>query len=189
MIFGTVDARDRGEGRFGTRLTALPFERLEHPRFLAADVRAGASVQDDREAPATAEDVGTDETGAPSFLQRRAQDLELGQILAADVDESRARSDGVGGDHDALDEHVRETVHDLPVLEGAGLRLVRVGDEVDRLRAFVGLGQEARLAAHREAGAAPTGDVRREELVDDGLTLHLERLLERRVAAHLLVFG
>ena len=40
-------------------------------------------------------------------------------------------------------------------------------------------GEEARLAAHREAGAAAAAQVRGEQLVDDGLRLHPARLLER----------
>ena len=97
------------------------------------------------------------------------------------------RADRVGRSDHALDEEVRDAQHDLAVLEGAGLGLVGVDDEVDRLGRVLGLGQEARLAAHREARAAAAAHVRGEQLVEHRLALHAERLAERRVAAHGLV--
>ena len=81
---------------------------------------------------------------------------------------------------DALDEHVRALLHELAVLEGAGLGLVGVADEVLVHRA---LGQEGDLLAHREAGAAAPADGRHLELVQDLGGRHRERLAQGVVAA------
>ena len=184
-----VDAGDGREGRLRARLPALALERLEKAGLLAADVRTGPAVDDNREVPARAEDVRSYETRPAGLLERVAQNLELREVLPANVDEGRVRPDHARGDHAALDEHVREPGEDLAVLEGAGLRLVGVRDEVDRLRRLVRLGQEARLATHGKARPAAAAHVRREQLVEDGLGLHLHGFLERLVAADLLVLG
>src|SRR5207249_11945768 len=63
------------------------------------------------------------------------QYLDLGQVLAADVDEDGPRLDRVRSDQAALDEKMRIAEHDLAVLERAGLRLVCVDDEVRRFGA------------------------------------------------------
>ena len=89
-----------------------------------------------------------------------------------------------GGDHDALDQHVRGLLHQLAVLEGAGLGLVGVADEV---LVRVALRQEGDLAARREAGAAAAAQARRFELGEDRLGRHRERLAQRLVAAAALV--
>ena len=68
----------------------------------------------------------------------------------------------VGGDHDALDQLVRVPVHQLAVLEGARLGLVGVAAEV---LLDVAVREEARLLAHREAGAAAAAQPRRLELL------------------------
>ena len=46
------EALDRGERRLRARLAALALERLEQRGLLAADVRAGAAVDDDRDVAA-----------------------------------------------------------------------------------------------------------------------------------------
>ena len=81
----------------------------------------------------------------------RVEDVGLQVVLAADVDERAVRAGRVGRDDHALDEHVRGLLHQLAVLERAGLGLVGVAHEVLVHRA---LGQEGRLLAHREARAA-----------------------------------
>ena len=76
--------------------------------------------------------------------------------LATDVDVGRLRADRVGPHRAAFDQGVRGPAHDLAVLERARLGLVRVDDEVGRLARA--LGEEARLAAHREARAAASAN-------------------------------
>ena len=88
-------------------------------------------------------------------------------------------------DRDPLDEAVRVLEHQLAVLERARLGLVGVAAQV---LVHVALRQEARLLAHREAGAAAPAQARRLELADQlaGLALP-ERALQRRVSAESLV--
>ena len=120
------------------------------------------------------------------LLERVAQDLELVQVLAADVDEDAIALDRVRGDQAALDQPVRDREHDLAVLEGARLGLVGVDDQVGRLAGA--LREEARLAASREEGAAAAAQARVEDLLDDRAG-SISRLLERGEAAGLAVVG
>src|SRR5438445_30789 len=76
----------------------------------------------------------------------------------------------------ALDHSVRVGEHDLAILERARLRLVGVDAQVGRLAGS--LGQEARLPAHREPGAAAAAEVRGKQLLDHLLRLHLDGLRE-----------
>ena len=62
-----------------------------------------------------------------------------------------------GADQHALDQLVRVLVHQLAVLEGAGLGLVRVAAQV---LLDVAVREEARLLAHREARAAAPAQAR-----------------------------
>ena len=141
-----VEAGDRRERGLRPRLAAPALERLEQRGLLAADVGAGASVDDDRDV--------AEELPGPHLLERGDEDLELGLVLAADVDEHVLRLDRVGGDERALEEPERHPEHDLAVLERAGLGLVGVDHEVVRLR-------ERRRASGRSSTCARWGRTRR----------------------------
>src|SRR5438552_2845321 len=83
--------------------------------------------------------VPADVARLAGLLQRRAQHLELGAVLAADVDERRRRPDAVAHRDHPLDQRVRVSQHDLAVLERARLGLVGVDAQVGGLAI---LGQE-----------------------------------------------
>ena len=146
-----VEPLHRRERRPRARLAAAALERIEQRRLLAADVRAGAAVDDDADV--------AEQPGRLRLVDRRLHDLVLGQVLAADVDEDVLRLDRVRGDQAALDQPVRHLVHHLAVLERARLGLVGVDDDVLRLRRLAR--DQRRLPADREAGAAAAAQVRR----------------------------
>jgi len=154
---------------------ALALERLEQGRLLAADVRAGAAVHDDGHV--------AEQPSALCLVHRRLQHVVLRRVLAADVDEDRARLDRVRCDEATLDEAVRDAQHDLAVLERPRLRFVRVHGDVDRLRDLVRRRDEARLASGREERAAAAAQVGRDQLFDHLLWRHRARPLELRIAA------
>src|SRR3954465_5446082 len=178
-------APDRGEERrLGARVAALALERVEQRRLLAADVGAGAAVDPELERVVGAEDAVAEVALGPRLLDGLLEARGLQVVLAADVDERARRADDVRRDDHALDEHVRRLLHELAVLERAGLGLVGVADEVLVHRP---LGQEGPLLAHRESGAAAAADPRAVELGQDVLAAHAERLAQRAVAAAALV--
>ena len=148
-----------GNGGFVRGWPRRPFERLEQRGLLAADVGAGAAVEDDRDV--------AEELLRAHLLERGDEHLELRLVLAADVDEDVRRLDRAGGDQRPLEEPERDAEHDLAVLERARLRLVGVDHEVVRLVDLVRLRDEAPLAAGREEGAAAAAQVRGVELLDD----------------------
>ena len=89
----------------------------------------------------------------PHLLERVDEHLELLLVLAPDVDEHVLGLDRMRRDEAALEEPEGNALHDLAVLERAGLRLVGVDDEVVGSRHLLGLGQEAPLAPGGEEGA------------------------------------
>src|SRR3954463_5667663 len=95
-----------------------------------------------------------------------AQNLVGPGVLAADVDEDALRLDRMSGDEAALDEAMWNPRHDLVVLEAAGLRLVRVDDEVVRIRILIRLRDEGPLPTGREKGAAAASELGRNDFVD-----------------------
>ena len=100
------------------------------------------------------------------------QHLVLGRVLASDVDEDVFRPDRVRRDQASLDEPVRNPAHDLPVLERSRLGLVGIGHDVRRLASHLRRLDEAELAPHREACAAPAAKGRSRDLLDHLLARH-----------------
>src|SRR4029450_7237933 len=94
-------------------------------------------------------------------------------VLAADVDEPLLRSRGVAGDGERLEDSERIMLHEHPILERAGLGLVRVADEVVRSdRLF-----RDRLPLHTggERSAPAAEELRVLELADHALRTELHR--------------
>src|SRR5262249_51558280 len=83
------------------------------------------------------------------------------------------RPHGEAGDQAALDQEMRVVAHDLPVLAGAGLRLVGIDHEVGRAPVRL-LGHERPFEAGREAGAAAPALAGGLHLVDDGVAALVE---------------
>ena len=176
-----VEARDGGERRLRPRLAALSLERLEQRGLLAADVGAGAAVEDDRDA---VEDV----LGA-HLLERRDEHLVLRLVLTADIDEHVRRLDRMCGDQRALEEAERDAEHDLAVLEGARLGLIGVDHEVVRLRELVRLRDEAPLHPGWEERTAAAPQARGLEFVDHLVGRQCPGPREGLEAADRLVIG
>src|SRR5262249_4892034 len=122
-----VDAHRRGERRLEARLALLAFERLHQRRFFAADVSAGAVVDDDLEVPAV-DVVLADELGVVGLLDGGLEALALADELAADIDVGDVCIHGAAGEEAALDEMVRIVPQDVAVLAGAGLGFVGVDE-------------------------------------------------------------
>src|SRR5690349_7154105 len=122
----------RGERRAQARLSATSFDRLEQRGLFAADVRAGAAMDDQVEVVARTHDVLAED---PGLVGLRSRALELPRRvseLAAAEDVHLVGSDRVRADGHALDQLVRVALHQLAVLERPRLAFVRVADEVAR---------------------------------------------------------
>ena len=176
-------AGHRREGRLDARVAAAPLQRVHERRLLAADVGAGALVHVDVNGLARPHRVGAEDAGGICLLAGGLHLRQRLRVLAADVDVGHLGPDRIGADRAALDQRVRRPPHDLAILEGAGLRLVGVAAEVVGL-AIAGL-HEAPLHPRGEAGAAAPAQPGVLHDLDDLGRLHLERLLERDVAAAL----
>ena len=145
-------------------MALLALEAFQQRRLLAADVGAGAVVDDEVEIPAV-DVVLADQPGRIGLGDRRLQPLALADELAAHVGVAGVRPHREGGEQRALDQQMRVVAHDLPVLAGAGLGLVGIDDEV--VGPGIALGHERPLEARRKAGAAAAAQAGVLDLGDD----------------------
>ena len=170
-----VEAHIGRERRLQPRQALLALEAFEQRRLLAADIGAGAVVDVAVERVAV-DVVLADQPRLVGLVDGALQRLALADVFAADVDVGGVRPHGEGGDEAALDEEMRIVPHDLPVLAGAGLRLVGVDDEVVRPPVRL-LRHERPFQAGREAGAAAAAQARLLHLVDDPVAALVEEEL------------
>ncbi len=77
-----VQALDGGEGRLQARVAALALERVEQAGLLAADVGAGAPVEDEADRQVRAEDPLAQVAGFGRLGDRRLEDVGLVGVLA-----------------------------------------------------------------------------------------------------------
>src|SRR6185295_135146 len=159
-----VEADGGGKGRLDARIAALPLERLEKCRFLAADVRPGPPINNDIEAEAAPQNVLAEETPGTGLLHRLLEGPIPLVEFAPDIEEGEIRLDGVGREDDPLQDQVRILFDQETVLERAGLALIGVDAEVARL--VFGLRQEAPFHPGREPGAAAAAQARRLHLLE-----------------------
>src|SRR3954452_2201969 len=167
-----VEAHIGGERRFQPRQALLALEALEQRRLLAADIGPGAVVDVAVEREAV-DVVLADQPRRIVLVDRPLQCLALADVFAANVDVGGVRPHGEAGDEAALDKEMRIVPHDLPVLAGAGLRLVGIDDEVVRAAVRL-LRHERPFEPGREAGAAAPAQARLLHLVDDPVAALVE---------------
>jgi hypothetical protein len=102
-------------------------------------------------------------------------------VLAAHVQVALLAAGRVGGDRHRLHHGERVALHQHAVLEGPGLGLVGVADQVVRPARLAR--DRVPLASHRERGAAAPDEAGVHHLADDALRAELERAPQRVVAA------
>ena len=159
----------------------LPFDRLEQRGLFAADVRAGAAPDLDVEGRARVRGCSRRAAVAPRLIDGVLHALERQRVLTSDVEVAvlapgRKRRDG-----HRFDQRERIALHQDAILEGAGLRLVGVADQIVRTRRLRAHGLP--LPAGRKRGAAAAHQFRRRDLGDHCLSAHVERARERVVSA------
>jgi len=181
-------ALDRGEGRLELRLPALSLEGGEHAGLLAADVGPGAAVDRHVQLEVGPEHLVAEVPLGVGLLDRLHEATVGEDVLPADVDVGGVDPHRPAGDDDPLQELVGVLLHDHPVLEGPGLRLIGVHREVLRLVGL--LRNEAPLHPGREARAAAPPEVRRLDLLDQVVRRPVpDRLAGGLVATLALVEG
>src|SRR5262245_24706019 len=170
--WAAVEADIGRERRLQARLTLLAFEAFQQRGLFAADIGAGAVMDDDIEGKAV-HVVLADEIGLIGLVHCRLQTFALAHELAADVDEAGMRAHREAGDQAALDQQMWVVAHDLAILAGAGLRFVGIDHEI--MRPPIGLlGHERPFETGREAGASAAAQARGLDLVDDPIAALVE---------------
>ena len=163
-----------GEGGLVPGLAALALDALKHRGLLAADVGARAPAEDEP-------GPGREPCGV-ELCDLFQQHLADARIFVAQVDVAFGGLDGPAGDQRAFEEAMRVLLHIDPVLDRAGLALVRV----HRHQPGAGLGaDESPLAPGGEARSALALEAAllqcRDHVVDGPCAR--KALVERRVAA------
>ena len=121
--------------RLDPRISALAFERFDQPGLLAADVSARAAMHVDLAVETRAENVLAEETAfARASASAFSRICAPSGKLAADVDIGELRADREARDDHPFEQLMRILMNDVAILERARLRLVRVANQIDRLR-------------------------------------------------------
>ena len=134
------------------------------------NVSPPAAVAVQREGKVGTADVVAEQAGGRSGFQLPLELLVNFENLAVDVDVADIRAHDIGGQHHALDQHVRVVLQDVAILEGPRLALVGVAHQ--KHVAFDLRGNEAPFEPGREA--RPAAAAQRAEL---DLLAQLRRLL------------
>ncbi len=103
-----------------------------------------------------AENILSDVSRSSGFIDGLLQNPRAQDHFSADIDVSRFCANGIAGQQDAFQDLVRIALHQLSVLERAGLALVGVTTEVSGT--LVIFGEEAPLHPGREAGATASAE-------------------------------
>ena len=172
-----IQADAGGERRLEARLALLALQAFDHRGFFAADIGAGAAVNEHVEIIARPAGVLADQLGFVGFGDGGKQHLGFADIFAADVDIGGACPHRETGDERAFDQLVRIVADDFAVLAAAGLGLVGVDDEVARALGARRLGHERPFHAGREPCPATAAQARCLDRVDDRVGAHGEQRL------------
>ncbi|MNH13092.1 hypothetical protein D3C79_726540 [compost metagenome] len=170
------DTGNGGEGGFGPRVGAAPFQGVDERRLFATDVAAGAGVDEQLEVKARAQDVLAQQTGGLGLFHRAAQVDGGIHVLAAQEDVAAIGLEGPGTDDHPLDQQVGQLLHQQPILVGVRLHLVGVAEQVTDVHALV-LGHQAPLHPGGEAGAATPLEAGVLDGADDIIRAHLAQCL------------
>ena len=108
----------------------MPSKLSSKAVFLAADVGAGAPVQEHVAIPAAAAGVHTDQPRLVCLVDGGLQVEVFVIIFAANVDVGRMCAHRETGDQAALDQLVRIVPDDIAILAGARLALISVDHQV-----------------------------------------------------------
>ena len=144
----------------------MSFERLDESRLFAADVRAGAARDRDVEIEIRSEDFFAEETFGARFFESFLENGGAVIELAANVDvRHRIRSDGERRDDHSFDEKMRIFFDEQAIFERARLRLVRIAEQIRRLRRI--FRNEAPLHSSRKSCTAAAAQFRILHDLDD----------------------
>ena len=121
--------------RLDARIGAFAFQGFDEPRFLAANVGAGAAMQVNFQMITTAQNVFPKEAVFARFLQGVFENGGALDEFAANVDIGEADVVCVRRDGHAFQQLMRILVNDLTIFEGARLRLIGVANKIDRFAA------------------------------------------------------
>ena len=101
-------------------------------RGFPADIAPGAAVHQKVKRKIAAQDVFPQEAGLPGHQEFLLNQLGVHLVRRPDKENAPGRGNGIGRQDNPLEDQVRIGVDQHPVLEGAGLHFVGVGDEIAR---------------------------------------------------------
>src|SRR4029077_3266888 len=112
-----IKTEHRGKVRwFDPWVSALAFERFDQPRFLTANVGAGAAMNEDFDVKVGTKNILTQKLLLPRFLDGALEDLCALGKLAPYIYVSGVDIKGVTGNQDALEQLVRILMNNVTIL-------------------------------------------------------------------------
>jgi len=146
-----------GEGGLVAGLGAMAFDGFEERAFFAADVAAGADEHFEVKIEVAAKNFFAENTRLGATTNFFSEDLFLERIFVADIEDAFFCAGNESGDDHAFGDEMREMAEDETVLDGAGLALVGVADDVFHRIGL--LADEIPLHPSGESGAAHAAEL------------------------------
>ena len=152
------DAELRRERRTETGHGPLPFNGLHQGRLLAGDVGLAHEGDLHVEGEVGAEDALAQQTGLPRLLDGALGALDGAVVSVPNEDVAEGGAGGVASEDGPFEEGVRVALQDAFVVEGAGVALFAVDQDV--LDVARSPREEAPFDGGGEGGAAPAAEAR-----------------------------
>ena len=154
-------------GRLDPRVSSLPFQRFDQGGLFAADIGAAALLYLYIEGEIRSEDLLSEEIVLAGLLDGLLGPFDREGILAADVDVTLLGAHGIPGQDHGFQKLMGIPFQDESVLEGSGLPLVGVADDILRRPRL--LSRPFPLEARGKTGASAAPKTRGRDFVDDPL--------------------
>ena len=175
------------EGRFGPGVGPAAFQRVDQRGFFTADITPGTGVHEQLEIETRTENVLAQQACRLGFFHRLLQVAGGIDILATQEDITAIGLECPRRDQHALDQQVRQLLHQQPVFPGVGLHLVGVAQQIADVLRFVRRHQ-APLHPGGEAGTTAALEAGVLDRADNVGSSHLgQRLAGGGIAVFLLV--
>ena len=166
-------------------LSPLALDGIKQGRLLTAYVGARSPAYLDVEREARAHHVDAQQSGRTGGGDGSGHALGGQRVLASQIEIADLAAGRITSNGHSLDEAEGILLHEEPILEGSGFRLVRVAHEV--VRPGGSLGHRVPLPAGGEGGSTAADEFGRNDLLDDRGRPKLDRPCERAVTTAFVV--
>jgi len=164
-------AADGWIGRFGCGVSTIAFDGVDESSLFTANEGTGTGANFGFKAEVGAKDVLAHQSNLTGLFDGLTDAFDGKRIFGADVEESLAGTDGIGGDHHPFQDAVRITFQEGTVHERARVSFVTVADDI--FLVFFAVVHHLPLDVSGESTTAATSEPGSFDHVDGALRIHL----------------